>query len=205
MLAVLYSSYCKEALNYLQKMNAFGLKLFALSLLFELMGWGARGREMRKRFNMYKSFNSPHRATIWTMLKGSRYCCSHCRKCWEGEGRKVSHSLLGCSTCLFLQFLKFSNVLNAQGRNNCLWSLILCCCRPWENSSGETQEESVEMNAVLTPAQQPTGHMSAETEAESAGPWTWSTDHRFAVIEKRVWRRGENLFASWDQNKMFSI
>lgn len=174
--AVLYSYYCKEALNYLWKMNVFGLKSFALNLLFELMGWGARGREMRKRFNMCKSFSSPHTATIWTVFKGSGYCCSHCQNCWEDEGRKVSHSLLGFSTCLFLQFLKFSDVLSAQGTKNCLWSLTLCCCRPWENSSGETQQASMEVNAVLTPAQQPAGHMSAESQAESAGPWTWSTE-----------------------------
>ena len=130
---------------------------------------------------------------------------AHSQECWEDEGRKVSHSLLGFSTCLFLQFLKFSDVLSAQGTKNCLWSLILCCCRPWENSSGETQQASTEVNAVLTPAQQPAGHMSAESQAESAGPWTWSTDHRSAVTEKSVWRRGKNLFASWDQNKMVSI
>lgn len=88
---------------------------------------------------MCKSFSSLHCATIWPMLKGSGYCCSHCQKCWEGEGRKVSHSLLGFSTCLFLQFLKFLNVLNAQGTKNCLWSFILCSLREqlWEDTAGK--------------------------------------------------------------------
>lgn len=41
--------------------------------------------------------------------------------------------------------------------------------------------------------------------SKSVGPWTWSINHRSATTEKRVWRRGENPVASWDQNKMFSI
>lgn len=108
-------------------------------------------------------------------------------------------------TCLFLQLLKFSDVLSAQDTKNCLWSLILWSYGPWQNSSGETQQASTEVNAALTPAQQPTGRYVHRNSSKSAGPWTWSTDLRSAVIEKKVWRRGENLFASWDQNKMFSI
>lgn len=45
---------------------------------------------MRKRFNMNKSFSSPHCAAIWMILKGSGYCCSPCQKYWEGKRRKVS-------------------------------------------------------------------------------------------------------------------
>lgn len=157
-------------------------------------GWGATGREMRKRFNMCKSFSSPHCATTLEMLKRTGYCCSHSQKCWDAERRKVP--LLDFSPCLFLQFPKFWDVLSAQGTKNCLWSLILCCCRFWENSSGETQQARTEVTAVLTPGQQPTGHRSAESQAESAGPWTWGIDHRSAPSERRVWRREENPLSS---------
>lgn len=54
-------------------------------------------------------------------------------------------------------------------------------------------------------AQQPAGHMSAQRWAEWAGPWTRSTNHSLAVTENRLRRRGENLFASWDQNIMVSV
>lgn len=82
---------------------------------------------MRERLNMCKNFSSPHCATTLETLKGSGYCCSHCQNCWEAEGSKVS--LLDFSTCPFLQFLKFLDVLSVHGTKNCLWSLTLCCCR----------------------------------------------------------------------------
>lgn len=69
-------------------MNAFGLKSFSLNLLFELMGLGARGREKRKRFNMYTSFSNPYHATIWMMHKEADTAAHTLSEVLEGRGKK---------------------------------------------------------------------------------------------------------------------
>lgn len=105
------------------------------------------GEEKWEEFNMCKNFSSPHCATTLEMLKISGYCCSHCQKCWEAEGRKVSLLDFSMSLPSVPENLK---CVECTGQKELCLEHILCCCRSWENSSGETQQASTEVTAVLT-------------------------------------------------------
>lgn len=52
------------------------------------MGLGARGREKRKRFNMYTSFSNPYHATIWMMHKEADTAAHTLSEVLEGRGKE---------------------------------------------------------------------------------------------------------------------
>lgn len=128
------------------------------------MGLGARGREKRKRFNMYTSFSNPYHATIWMMHKEADTAAHTLSEVLEGRGKE---GLTLPPVFFFQPASSFSSwnsyVLGTQGTKNCLWSLTLSDCKSRENSSGETCQAKTEMNMVLASAQQPAGNVSTES------------------------------------------
>lgn len=158
---------------------------------------------MRKRFNTNKRFSSPHCAAIWMILKRTGYCCSPCQKYWKGKRMKVS--LTGFFHLPLPSVPEILRCVECTGHKELSLEPHTVALRAlreqfWGDTAGKRGDECGTDPSTAT--HRPYVHRES---SKSAGPWTWSINHRSAVTEKRVWRRGENLFASWDQNKMFLI
>lgn len=159
------------------------------------MGLGARGREKRKRFNMYTSFSNPYHATIWMMRKKADTAAHTPSEVLEGRGKegltlppvfffnpplpsvpeilmcwvhRAQRTVFGASHCVTASLER--TALRRHARQEQRWTWC------WPQHS----------NLQATCPQKACRHWSTE-EGRARTKDLGQSDHRFAGTEKKGW------------------